>query len=55
MIPINSMLKIKHQNLLCLNACKYYDNNYKVFCTYDNYWNNWTIRGLKKSGPIHIL
>jgi hypothetical protein len=18
-----------------------------VFCTYDNYWNNWTIRGLK--------
>ena len=41
------MLKIKHLNLNFLNQCKYYDNNQKVFCTYDNYWNNWTIRGLK--------
>ena len=48
------MLKIKHLNLHFLNPCKYYDNQ-KVFYTYDNYWNNWAIRGLKQSGPNHIL
>ena len=49
------MLKIKHLNLHFLNQCKYYDNNKKVFCTYDNYWNNWTIRGLKvRTKPYFI-
>jgi hypothetical protein len=25
-----------------------------VFCTYDNYWNNWTIRGLKSENNFFL-